>query len=80
MNEPIKGIVHGRVIELAGDSGLPDGQEVVVSLQPVAANGTDISEDFKNAFGAWADAGKDFDQYLEASRQLRKIDRPDIVT
>jgi len=31
----LKGIIHGRTIELQSDSGLPDGQEVSVEIRPV---------------------------------------------
>ncbi len=30
-----RGIVHGKTIELDEDTGLPDGQEVNVIVQPV---------------------------------------------
>ena len=32
----LNGIVHGKVIDLNQETGLPDGQEVSVTLQPVA--------------------------------------------
>jgi hypothetical protein len=31
----MKGIVHGKVIELEQEPGLPDGQEVSITLQPI---------------------------------------------
>jgi hypothetical protein len=31
----LKGIVHGKVIELDQEPGLPDGQEVSVTLQSI---------------------------------------------
>jgi hypothetical protein len=34
----MKGIVHGKVIELDEEPGLPDGQEVSVTLQPISPN------------------------------------------
>ena len=33
MTTSLKGIVHGKVIELDQEPGLPDGQEVSVTLQ-----------------------------------------------
>jgi hypothetical protein len=36
MTTSIKGIVHGKVIELDQEPGLPDGQEVSVTLQPIS--------------------------------------------
>ena len=35
MTTSLKGIVHGKVIELDQEAGLPDGQEVSVTLQPI---------------------------------------------
>ena len=32
----LKGIVHGNMIEFAVELGLPDGQEVTVTVQPSA--------------------------------------------
>jgi hypothetical protein len=36
MATSLRGTVHGKVIELDQEPGLPDGQEVSVTLQPVA--------------------------------------------
>jgi hypothetical protein len=35
MTTPLRGIVRGKVIELDQEPGLPDGQEVSVTLQRV---------------------------------------------
>jgi len=35
MMPTLRGIVHGKVIELDQAPGLPDGQEVSITLQPV---------------------------------------------
>jgi hypothetical protein len=34
----LKGIIHGKLIELDREPGLPDGQQVVVTLEPVTAS------------------------------------------
>jgi hypothetical protein len=34
----LKGVIHGRVIELDREPGLPDGQEVTVTVEPVMAS------------------------------------------
>jgi hypothetical protein len=36
MTASLKGIVHGKVIELDQEPGFPDGQEVSVMLQPIS--------------------------------------------
>jgi hypothetical protein len=36
MTTSLKGIVHGKIIDLDQEPGLPDGQEVLVTLQPIS--------------------------------------------
>ena len=36
MKTTLRGVVHGRTIELAQEPGLPDGQAVTVEIEPVA--------------------------------------------
>ncbi|MBI1902106.1 MAG: hypothetical protein HYS13_13470 [Planctomycetia bacterium] len=72
----LKGVVHGRTIELAEEPGLPDGQEVMVILQaaavePAAAQG----ESLRRAFGSWSEEGADLDDYLRQVRENRKVGR-----
>lgn len=68
----LRGVVHGRTIELEQESGLPEGQQVEVSLRPVAVRG----EGLKRAFGAWADDAEELDRFMEEIRLSRKHDRP----
>ena len=73
------GIVHGRTIELDQDTGLPDGQEVTVTLQP----GRQVKqfppgEGIRRSAGGWSDDPEGLDRYLEWHRQQRKIGRPEI--
>jgi len=35
MKTAIKGVIHGKVIELTQETGLPEGQEVAVEIQPI---------------------------------------------
>jgi hypothetical protein len=35
MKTGLKGVVHGRLIELEGEPGLPDGQAVTIDLRPL---------------------------------------------
>ena len=34
----LKGVIHGKAIELEEETGLPEGQEVNVVIQPITAN------------------------------------------
>ena len=38
MKTAMKGIVHGKTIELDEEPGLPDGQEVSVTVEPLSAS------------------------------------------
>lgn len=80
----LEGVVHGNMIELDSALGLPDGQRVSVVIRPMpredASNGDEAAreESLRDAFGAWADDAEGLDEYLEWSRQQRKIGRPEI--
>jgi hypothetical protein len=75
----IRGIVLGKTIKLDQEPGLPDGQEVTVTIQPVSREGERTpGEGLRRAFGAWAEDAEELDKYLEWNRQQRKIGRPEI--
>lgn len=73
----LKGIVHGRTIELETEPGLPDGQAVSVIVEPVAAKDSkEAFEALKRAAGAWAnDDPEGLEEFLEQTRKQRKIRR-----
>ena len=72
----IKGVVHGRTVELEREPGLPDGQQVKVTMEPSGEGGTlPPGEGLKRAFGAWAEDAEQLDKYLEWNRQQRKRSR-----
>jgi hypothetical protein len=43
MTTPLRGIVHGKVIELDQEPGLPDGQVVSITLQPISPGSGPVS-------------------------------------
>jgi len=55
MSDPplLRGIVHGKMIELDQDAGLPEGQAVSVVVQPLS-NSASPGEALKRSFGGWA--------------------------
>lgn len=67
----IRGTVRGKTIEVEEDLGLPDGQQVTVSVQPVREPG----EGIKRSAGSWSDDPDGVDQFLDEMRRLRKLDR-----
>ena len=77
MTTAFRGVVHGRIIELDEEVGLPDGQAVSVSVQPVGRQ-LAPGEGIRRSAGAWADDAEELDKYLEWNRQQRKTSRPPI--
>jgi hypothetical protein len=80
--ELLRGVVHGRMIELENELGLPDGQPVTVVVQPSHAaidpSVAPAESGLRQAFGAWAEDAKELDEYLEWNRRQRKIGREEI--
>ena len=75
----LKGIVHGKTIELEQEPGLPDGQEVSVVVQPLeTAARTAPGRGHPASAGGWGDDADGLDEYLEWNRQRRKIGRREI--
>jgi hypothetical protein len=76
----IRGKAHGKTIELDEETGLPEGQEVKVTVEPVepAAGGLLPGEGLRRAFGGWADDAEELDEYLQLNRKQRKQSRPGI--
>jgi hypothetical protein len=75
----LRGVVHGRTIELEDDAGVPDGEEVSVTIQPVPKEQRLApGEGLRRSFGAWAEDAEELDRYLEWNRQQRKIGRPEV--
>ena len=73
----IRGIVRGKSIELKDEIGLPEGQEVAVTVRPVYAEKQThaAGENLKRAFGGWSDDSIELDAFLAWNRQQRKVSR-----
>jgi hypothetical protein len=76
----VKGVVRGKTIELEEEPGLPDGQEVTVTVQPAATPERKLApgEGLRRSAGAWADDIEGLDRYLEWNRQQRKLSRREL--
>ena len=75
----LKGVVHGKTIELEGESGLPDGEEVTVTLQPTSRKEhLSPGEGIRASAGGWSDDPEGLDEYLKWNRAQRKQSRPEI--
>ena len=77
-DEGLRGVVHGKVIQLESEVGLPDGQKVTVLVRPLPATQRTVGEGLRRSAGAWADDPAGLDVYLEQCRRARKLDRPGI--
>lgn len=77
MTHSTTGIVYGKTIELHDSPGLPDGEEVFVTVEARAASAeTPVAGDgIKRAAGSWNDDPEGLDAYLEWNRQQRKTGR-----
>ncbi len=76
----MRGIVDGKTIELEQESGLPDGREVSVLVQPLQGAQRQLppGEGIRRLAGGWSDDTEGLDEYLEWNRQQRKLSRLEI--
>ena len=74
----ISGTVHGRVIEVDSDLGLPDGQRVTVVLKPPRPTPEEAKAIIQRLAGAWADEGPEFDEYIRNCRKEVPGERPEL--
>lgn len=74
----LRGVIHGKTIELTTESGLPEGQEVTVTVEPIVPK-LPPGEGLRQSAGSWSDDPDGLDAYLEWNRQQRKIDSPEIM-
>lgn len=74
MLKSMRGVVHGKTIELPEETGLPEGQEVTVTFEPLLP-GLSPGEGIRRSAGAWSDDAQELDEYLQWNRQQRKMSR-----
>lgn len=74
-----RGIVHGKTIQLDVDSGLPDGQEVRVIVQPATREKLPPGEGIRRSAGAWGDDPEGVDEFIEWNYKRRELGgRPEL--
>jgi hypothetical protein len=74
----LRGVVHGKTIELEQEPGFPDGQKVSVTVKPVE-NRLPPGEGIRRSAGAWSDDPEGLDRWLEEMQRSRQLDRPEIA-
>ncbi len=67
----LRGVIHGKTIELETAPGLPDGEVVSVIVGRTLPPG----EGIRQSAGAWADAGDELDEWLAQVRHSREQGR-----
>jgi hypothetical protein len=67
----LRGVIHGKTIELESEPGLPDGEVVSVIVERSLPPG----EGIRQSAGAWADAGEELDAWLQEVRKSRERGR-----
>lgn len=61
----LRGVIHGKTIELERDPGLADGQAITVNLHPEPIPG----EGIRRSAGVWGRQAKEFEKFLEEMRR-----------
>ena len=72
MTKTLRGVVHGRTIELDQDLGVPEGQEVEIQVtlrQPTSNWG----EGIRRSAGGWLDH-PELDEIMEEIHRGRKVE------
>lgn len=81
MKATLRGIIHGKTIELTQSPGLPEGQEVTVTVEPLpgpSAEKLPPGEGIRRTAGAWAEDAEELDRFLDWNRQQRKLGRREL--
>lgn len=74
MIKKLRGVVHGRTVELDADPGIPDGEQVEVEMQVVPAESSGEKKGWWRIAGILAD-DPEWDQIMEEIYQQRKLER-----
>lgn len=75
----LRGVAHGNIITLFGDTGLPEGEVVSVVVTK-----TDMTPEEKGhpelvrAFGAWAEDAQELDEFIKWTYEQRKVGRREV--
>jgi hypothetical protein len=78
----LRGVIHGKTIQLDQAPGWPEGQEVKVTLELMnpAEHESRLppGQGLRRAFGAWAEEAEQLDMFLEEIRVARKCPRREL--
>jgi hypothetical protein len=71
----LEGVIHGKTMELEQAPGLPDGQCVAVTVQPLPFRSLPPGEGICRSAGAWGDDPQGLDDFLVQLRHDREVGR-----
>ncbi len=66
----LRGVIHGKTIELQEELGLPDGETVSIIVRRTLP----LGEGIRRSAGSWADGGEELDRWMEGVYRDRDDD------
>lgn len=72
MSETMKGIMHGKIIELEQAVSLPDGSAVLVSIEPIPLSEKERRRMIFNLSGTWKNDSSLAGIFDEIAQERRK--------
>ena len=72
-----RGVIRGNAIELERATGLPEGQQVTVTVAPTNGATPSPGDGIRRSSGGWTDDTTELDQFLDWNRQQCKQSRRD---
>lgn len=76
--EVLRGIVHGRSIELEHPLPMPDGSEIELVVKRTSITTEQQKQRLEAIFGSCKQDSEDLDDFLSWNREQRKHSRPEL--
>ena len=76
--EVLRGIVHGKSIELEHPLPMPDGSEIELMVKRIPISAEQRKQRLEAIFGSCETDAEDLDDFLDWNREQRKHSRPEV--
>jgi hypothetical protein len=76
--EVLRGIVHGKSIELEHPLSMPDGSEIELVVKAIPISADERQQRLEAIFGSCETDAEDLDDFLGWNREQRKHGRPEL--
>ena len=76
--EVLRGIVHGKSIELEHPLPMPDGSEIELVVKRTPMSAEQRKQRLEAIFGSCEQDAEDLDEFLGWNREQRKHSRPEL--